>query len=203
VKDLAKSDFFTKKDGSLSVIAERFVAGLELVHLGHRSLHLQIRPGSSAHKRAEVMHDWHKALLHAAVPGLISNWERKLGVRVSGYFLQRMKTKWGSCNRCQAAHPTEYRTGQEAEGPAGVRGRARDGPPAQTQSRRALRGDPGPSLAPVAGITGGVECATFDVGDLEGIGLLGTGRSATWVNDAACQLATPACGRLRRQSALP
>ena len=30
VKDLAKSDFFTKKDGSLSVIAERFVAGLEL-----------------------------------------------------------------------------------------------------------------------------------------------------------------------------
>ena len=29
-KDLAKSDFFRKKDGSLSVIAERFVAGLEL-----------------------------------------------------------------------------------------------------------------------------------------------------------------------------
>jgi DNA ligase (NAD+) len=29
-KDLAKSEFFKKKDGSLSVIAERFVAGLEL-----------------------------------------------------------------------------------------------------------------------------------------------------------------------------
>ena len=29
-KDLAKSEFFRKKDGSLSVIAERFVAGLEL-----------------------------------------------------------------------------------------------------------------------------------------------------------------------------
>jgi DNA ligase (NAD+) len=30
LKDLGKSDFFTKKDGSRSVIADRFVAGLEL-----------------------------------------------------------------------------------------------------------------------------------------------------------------------------
>ncbi len=30
LKDLAKSEFFKKKDGSLSVIAERFIAGLEL-----------------------------------------------------------------------------------------------------------------------------------------------------------------------------
>ena len=68
------------------------------VKLGHRRLQLRVRPGSSAQKRAEVMHDWHKALLHAVVPGLISKWQGKLGVRVSGYFLQRMKTKWGSCN---------------------------------------------------------------------------------------------------------
>jgi hypothetical protein len=32
------------------------------------------------------------------VPGLIRRWERKLEVEVAGYFLQRMKTKWGSCN---------------------------------------------------------------------------------------------------------
>jgi len=30
LKDLNKSDFFTKKDGSISVIADRFIAGLEL-----------------------------------------------------------------------------------------------------------------------------------------------------------------------------
>ena len=30
LKDLSKSDFFTKKDGSISLIADRFVAGLEL-----------------------------------------------------------------------------------------------------------------------------------------------------------------------------
>jgi DNA ligase (NAD+) len=30
LKDLSKSDFFTKKDGSISLIADRFIAGLEL-----------------------------------------------------------------------------------------------------------------------------------------------------------------------------
>ena len=44
------------------------------------------------------MHDWHKALLHELVPRLIRKWEAKLGVTLSGYFLQRMKTKWGGCN---------------------------------------------------------------------------------------------------------
>ena len=44
------------------------------------------------------MHDWHKELLHGLVPQLIKKWEAKLGVAVPGYFLQRMKTKWGSCN---------------------------------------------------------------------------------------------------------
>lgn len=68
------------------------------VLLSHRRLTLKVRPGSSTQKRSDVMHDWHKAQLHAVVPELIRKWERKLRVRVSGYFLQRMKTKWGSCN---------------------------------------------------------------------------------------------------------
>ena len=32
------------------------------------------------------------------MPQLIQKWEAKLKVKVTGYFLQRMKTKWGSCN---------------------------------------------------------------------------------------------------------
>jgi len=68
------------------------------VRLDHRSITLTVRPGSSRAKRAEVMHEWHKALLHEAVLELIRKWERRLGVEVAGYFLQRMKTKWGGCN---------------------------------------------------------------------------------------------------------
>lgn len=68
------------------------------VSLDHRRLTLTVRPGSDAAKRAEVIHAWHKTLLHQVVPDLIRKWERKLGVTVAGYFLQRMKTKWGGCN---------------------------------------------------------------------------------------------------------
>jgi predicted metal-dependent hydrolase len=73
------------------------------VTLDHRRITLTVRPGSTLAKREDVLHEWHKALLHAVVPTLIHRWEPKLGVRVSGYFLQRMKTKWGGCNR-RAGH---------------------------------------------------------------------------------------------------
>jgi len=68
------------------------------VRLDHRRITLTVRPGSTRERREAVMHDWHRALLHAAVPGLIRKWEPKLGVAVAAYFLQRMKRKWGGCN---------------------------------------------------------------------------------------------------------
>ena len=73
------------------------------VALDHRRITLTVRSGSDAEKRAEVIHEWHKALLHRVVPALIKKWEPKLKVTVAGYFLQRMKTKWGSCNH-RASH---------------------------------------------------------------------------------------------------
>lgn len=68
------------------------------IKLDHKRITLSVRPGSSPEKRADVIHEWHKALLHKIVPAFIRKWEGKLGVIVDGYFLQRMKTKWGSCN---------------------------------------------------------------------------------------------------------
>lgn len=74
-----------------------------VVTLDHKRITLVVRSGSDARKRAEVLHEWHKSLLHEAVPPLIEKWEAKLDVQVTGYFLQRMKTKWGSCNH-RAGH---------------------------------------------------------------------------------------------------
>jgi predicted metal-dependent hydrolase len=68
------------------------------VSLDHKRIMLVVRPGSDSTKRAEIIHGWHKSLLHEVVPPLIKKWEPKLKVKVAGYFLQRMKTKWGSCN---------------------------------------------------------------------------------------------------------
>mgnify|MGYP001390425794 CR=1 FL=1 len=68
------------------------------VSVDHKRITLTVRPSSDSEKRAEVLHDWHKALLHALIPPLIQKWEPRLNVKVARYFLQRMKTKWGSCN---------------------------------------------------------------------------------------------------------
>jgi hypothetical protein len=49
------------------------------------------------------MNRWYRSLLHEMIPPLIQKWERKLNVTGGAYYLQRMKTKWGSCNH-RAGH---------------------------------------------------------------------------------------------------
>lgn len=68
------------------------------VRLSHRAITLTVRPGSTRAKREAVMREWHRTLLHEVAPGLILKWEARLRVHVTGYFLQRMKTRWGGCN---------------------------------------------------------------------------------------------------------
>ncbi len=69
-----------------------------IIKVDHRTIHLQVRPGTTRDQRARIIHEWHLGLLHAVIPELIRKWEARIGVEVGGYFLQRMKTKWGSCN---------------------------------------------------------------------------------------------------------
>lgn len=68
------------------------------VSVDHKRITLSVRPDTDLAKRASVIHEWHKSLLHEFIPSLIAKWETKIGVEVAAYFLQRMKTKWGSCN---------------------------------------------------------------------------------------------------------
>ncbi len=68
------------------------------VQLKHSTLLLQIRSGSSDEQRQIVLEKWYRELLKAAVPPLLAKWEPLMGVKVSRFFVQRMKTKWGGCN---------------------------------------------------------------------------------------------------------
>lgn len=68
------------------------------VTLDHKRIRLTVRPGSSREKREQVIQEWHRGLLHDVVPTIIEKWEGKLGVKVQAYYLQRMRTQWGSCN---------------------------------------------------------------------------------------------------------
>jgi predicted metal-dependent hydrolase len=73
------------------------------IELGHRRITLRVRPGTPDEKKAAVVERWYREQLRQAVPPLIAKWEPILGVTVSRLFIQRMKTKWGSCNAARGS----------------------------------------------------------------------------------------------------
>jgi len=68
------------------------------VELTHGRLVLRVRPGADSAKRQTILDEWYRQQLRNAVPQLVKDWERLMSVKVSRFFVQRMKTKWGSCN---------------------------------------------------------------------------------------------------------
>jgi len=68
------------------------------VELKHNKMRLQIRPASSDVRKQEILEAWYRERLKEAVPALIDKWEPLIGVKVERFFVQRMKTKWGSCS---------------------------------------------------------------------------------------------------------
>jgi predicted metal-dependent hydrolase len=72
--------------------------GKQQVTLDHKKINLFVKPGSNKSKREEVFYEWQKKQLHEFVLETVAKWEHILGVKANAYFLQRMKTKWGSCN---------------------------------------------------------------------------------------------------------
>jgi predicted metal-dependent hydrolase len=68
------------------------------VELRHSRMLLGVRPGLDEHKRQALVEGWYREQLKKAVPPLIAKWEPLVGVRVTRFFVQRMKTKWGSCS---------------------------------------------------------------------------------------------------------
>ena len=68
------------------------------VQLRHTKLLVTVRPGTDQAGRAAIVSNWYRQILKAEVPGLIATWAPRVGVEVNGFFVQKMKTKWGSCN---------------------------------------------------------------------------------------------------------
>jgi predicted metal-dependent hydrolase len=68
------------------------------VEIRHNKMHLSVRPGTSQEKRGSVVEEWYREQLKQAVPPLITKWEPLIGVKVERFFVQKMKTKWGSCS---------------------------------------------------------------------------------------------------------
>jgi predicted metal-dependent hydrolase len=68
------------------------------VELSQGRMILLMRRGTETTKRQAILDEWYREQLRTALPPLIAKWERLMGVKVRRVFIQRMKTKWGSCN---------------------------------------------------------------------------------------------------------
>jgi predicted metal-dependent hydrolase len=73
------------------------------VLLRHSKMILQVRPATSAERRQEILDEWYRLQIKSVVRPLIAKWEPVVGVKLDRIFVQRMKTKWGSCSRTSAS----------------------------------------------------------------------------------------------------
>ncbi|WP_405232054.1 M48 family metallopeptidase [Lentisalinibacter salinarum] len=68
------------------------------VEVGHRHIDLFVQPAASTEKRREVLESYYRSELRDKASKFIQKWEKQLGVNASKFFVQKMKTKWGSSN---------------------------------------------------------------------------------------------------------
>lgn len=68
------------------------------VELNHNRLEIRTRRGAGAVQRRILLDRWYRRQVQQAVPALLARWEPRLGVKAKRFFVQHMKTKWGSCN---------------------------------------------------------------------------------------------------------
>lgn len=68
------------------------------VEVKHNRLLLFVRSNTHEKLRAEIIERWYRDQLRETARPMTAHWQSKLGVVVKQLFVQRMKTRWGSCN---------------------------------------------------------------------------------------------------------
>ena len=59
---------------------------------------LHVRANASQDYKQAVVDEWLRYELKKALPPLIEKWQPIMGVEVKKFFVQKMKTRWGTCN---------------------------------------------------------------------------------------------------------
>ena len=68
------------------------------IELKHRHVVMRVRRSTGRARRDALMEQWYREQLKAAIPARLARWQPLMGVEVERFFVQRMKTMWGSCN---------------------------------------------------------------------------------------------------------
>lgn len=68
------------------------------IELDHSNLIMKVGGALSTDRRQALIDAWYRQQIRIEAPPLIAKWEPRIGVKVEKLLLQKMKTKWGSCN---------------------------------------------------------------------------------------------------------
>lgn len=64
----------------------------------HKTLVMQVRPDATTQQREDVLEAWYREELRSAAAPLVDKWQAWLSLEARAIYVQRMRTKWGSCN---------------------------------------------------------------------------------------------------------
>jgi predicted metal-dependent hydrolase len=68
------------------------------IEIKHNQMILKTHSETTGKKKQEIVDGWYRQQLKEVIPGFIANREMQIGVNVEKFYVQRMKTRWGSCN---------------------------------------------------------------------------------------------------------
>ena len=77
-------------DATQSIVSRVKLKGGKLI--------LTVSIGTSTADKLKVLNEYYRTRLKARAPNLIHKWSEQLDVTTSNWQVQKMKTKWGSCN---------------------------------------------------------------------------------------------------------
>lgn len=84
--------------GKRYLLELRIAEGKSKVDLTHKKIVISSPKVVSQERLRSLMDEQYRAALREKASDLVAQWESRLGVQVNQLFIQRMKTKWGSCN---------------------------------------------------------------------------------------------------------
>ncbi|MGJ0290552.1 M48 family metallopeptidase [Aliarcobacter cryaerophilus] len=64
----------------------------------HSKLHLFVKENTTIENRLKVLEKYYRENLAIELDNLITKWKSTIGVKIDSWQIQKMKTKWGSCN---------------------------------------------------------------------------------------------------------
>jgi predicted metal-dependent hydrolase len=59
---------------------------------------LQVRPGTREDKKLEIVAQFYREQIRSVLPNFAAGWALIMGVEINKFYIQKLKTKWGSCN---------------------------------------------------------------------------------------------------------